>query len=163
MMSEHRERTFVALKPDAVQRGIAGDIINRLERSGMRLAATRMLRADNDLLREHYSEHVDKDFYEGLRDFMKEGPVIAMVWEGVNAVENVRKLVGDTEPKGAAPGTIRGDFAHVSYDHADEEGKAVKNLIHASGNREEAKEEISIWFDEEEVYDYSRVDEKHVQ
>lgn len=162
-MSDHYEQTFVALKPDAVQRGIVGDIINRLERSGMRLAATRMLHADDEILREHYSEHVDKDFYKGLRDFMKEGPVIAMVWEGVNAVENVRKLVGETAPKEAQPGTIRGDFAHVSFEHADDEGKAVKNLIHASGNKEEAEQEVQIWFDDEDIYDYSRVDEEHVQ
>ncbi|MCJ7429472.1 MAG: nucleoside-diphosphate kinase [Candidatus Nanohaloarchaeota archaeon QJJ-5] len=162
-MSDHLERTFVALKPDAVKRGIVGDVITRLERSGMRLAATRMLRADDEILEQHYSEHVDKDFYEGLRDFMKEGPVIAMVWEGVNAVANVRKLVGDTAPREADPGTIRGDFAHVSFEHADSEGKAVKNLIHASGNKEEAEKEVSIWFDDAEIHEYDRADEEHVQ
>lgn len=162
-MSEHLERTFVALKPDAVQRGVVGQIINRLERSGMRLSAMKMVQATEDVLQEHYSEHVDKDFYEGLRDFMQEGPVIAMVWEGVNAVENIRKLVGETAPKEARPGTIRGDFAHVSFEHADEEGKAVKNLIHASGEPEEAKEEVSIWFDESEIHDYTRSDVRHVR
>ncbi|MDY6789497.1 MAG: nucleoside-diphosphate kinase [Candidatus Nanohaloarchaea archaeon] len=162
-MSEHLERTFVALKPDAVQRGITGQILHRLERSGMRLSAMKMIRADDETLEEHYSEHVGKDFYEGLRDFMKEGPIIAMVWEGVNAVENIRKLVGDTAPKEAQPGTIRGDFAHVSFEHADKEGKAVKNIIHASGEPEEAKEEVSIWFDEEELHDYTRSDVRHVR
>ncbi len=162
-MTEHLERTFVALKPDAVQRGITGQIIHRLERSGMRLAAIKMLTADDELLKKHYSEHVDKDFYKGLKEFMQEGPVIAMVWEGVNAVENVRKLVGETAPKEAMPGTIRGDFAHMSFKHADAKGKAVKNLIHASGELNEAMEEIALWFDEKEIEDYSRSDIYHVR
>ncbi|MCJ7450266.1 MAG: nucleoside-diphosphate kinase [Candidatus Nanohaloarchaeota archaeon QJJ-9] len=161
--NQQLERTFVALKPDAVQRGITGQIIHRLERSGMRLAATKMVQADDDLLEDHYSEHVGKDFYKNLVNFMKEGPVVAMVWEGVNAVENVRKLVGETSPKEASPGTIRGDFAHVSYEHADSKDKAVRNIIHASGDPEEAEEEISIWFDEEEIHDYNRSDVKHVR
>lgn len=162
-MTEHLERTFVALKPDAVQRGIVGDVIKRLERSGMRLSAMKMVQADDDILQEHYSEHVDKDFYEGLKNFMQEGPIVAMVLEGVNAVENVRKLVGETAPKEAQPGTIRGDFAHISFEHADEKGKAVKNIIHASGNPEEAEEEVSIWFDESEIQDYTRSDVEHVR
>ncbi len=162
-MSEHLERTFVAIKPDAVQRGITGQILERLERSGMRLSAMKMIRADDETLEDHYSEHVEKDFYEGLRDFMKEGPIIAMVWEGVNAVENIRKLVGDTAPKEAKPGTIRGDFAHISFEHADEKGKAVKNIVHASGNHEEAEKEVGIWFDESEIHDYTRSDTKHVR
>lgn len=163
MMTEHLERTFVALKPDAVQRGIVGDVIKRLERSGMRLSAMKMVQADDEILQEHYSEHVNKDFYEGLKEFMQEGPIVAMVLEGVNAVENVRKLVGETAPKEAQPGTIRGDFAHVSFEHADEKGQAVKNLIHASGNLEEAKEEVSIWFDDSEIHDYTRSDVEHVR
>lgn len=162
-MSEHLERTFVALKPDAVQRGIVGDIVKRLERSGMRLSAMKMVQADDELLKEHYSEHVDKDFYAGLKEFMQDGPVVAMVWEGVNAVENIRKLVGETSPKEAQPGTIRADFAHMSFDHADDAGTAVKNLIHASAEPEEAREEIEIWFDESEIHDYSRADTKQVR
>ncbi len=162
-MTEHLERTFVALKPDAVQRGIVGDVIKRFERSGMRLSAMKMVQADDDILQDHYSEHVDKDFYQGLKEFMQEGPIVAMVLEGVNAVENVRKLVGETAPKEAQPGTIRGDFAHVSFDHADEEGKAVKNIVHASGNLEEANDEVAIWFDESEVHDYTRSDVSHVR
>jgi len=161
-MSEEIERTFIAFKPDAVQRGIVGDILHRFERAGLRIAAMKMVQATDDLLEEHYSEHVDKEFYEGLREFMKEGPVIAGVLEGVNAVENVRKLVGDTEPKSASAGTIRGDFTHVSYAHADEAGKAVKNVIHASGDPDEAEEEIGIWFAEAEVHDYRRVGEHHL-
>jgi len=162
-MSEHLERTFVALKPDAVQRGIVGQVVNRLERSGMRLSAMKMVQAGDEILQEHYSEHVDKEFYKGLKDFMQEGPIIAMVWEGVNAVANVRKLVGETAPREALPGTIRGDFAHMSFDHADDTGKAVKNIIHASGELEEAKEEVGIWFDEAEIHDYERSDVRHVR
>lgn len=156
------ERTFIAFKPDAVQRGVMGEIMHRFERAGLRVAALKMVQATDELLEEHYSEHVDKDFYEGLRDFMKEGPIVAGVLEGVNAVENVRKLVGDTEPKSAAPGTIRGDFTHMSYEHADASGKSVKNVVHASGNPEEAAKEISIWFDESEIHDYKRVDSYHI-
>jgi len=162
-MTEHLERTFVALKPDALQRGIVGDVIKRLERSGMRLSAVKMVEADDELLEQHYSEHVGKKFYQGLKEFMQEGPVIAMVWEGVNAVENVRKLVGDTSPKEAQPGTIRGDFAHMGFEHADTTGKAVKNIIHASGNAEEAQKEVSIWFDDSEIQDYTRSDVSHVR
>ena len=162
-MKEHTERTFVALKPDAVQRGITGQIIHRLERSGMRLAGMKMVQADDEILEKHYSEHVDKEFYKGLKDFMQDGPIIAMVWEGVNAVENVRKLVGETAPKEARPGTIRGDFAHMSFAHADDEGKAVKNLIHASGEKDEAEKEVSIWFDDSEMHAYHRTDMRHVR
>jgi len=162
-MSEHLERTFVALKPDAVQRGIVGEVVKRLERSGMRLSAMKMVQADDDILEEHYSEHVDKDFYDNLAAFMKEGPIIAMVWEGVNAVANVRKIVGETSPKDAEPGTIRGDFAHMGFAHADSTGEAVKNIIHASGDPEEAMEEVSIWFDESEIHDYTRSDVQHVR
>lgn len=162
MTEDTIERTFIAFKPDAVQRGIMGEIMHRFERAGLRVAALKMVQATDDVLEEHYSEHVDKDFYEGLATFMKEGPVVAGVLEGVNAVENVRKLVGETEPKSALPGTIRGDFTHMSYEHADEKGVAVKNVIHASGDPEEAKEEVSIWFDEEEIHDYERVDEYHI-
>lgn len=161
-MTETIERTFIAFKPDAVQRGLVGDILHRFERAGLRIAALKMIQATDAKLEDHYSEHVDKDFYADLTAFMQEGPVIAGVLEGVEAVGAVRKLVGDTEPHGAQPGTIRGDYSHVSFEHADEEGKAVKNLIHASGNAEEAKKEIGIWFDEEEIHDYERVDSFHI-
>ncbi|MCJ7478580.1 MAG: nucleoside-diphosphate kinase [Candidatus Nanohaloarchaeota archaeon QJJ-7] len=156
------ERTFIALKPDAVQRGIVGEVMDRLERAGLRIAALKMVQASDEVLEEHYSEHVDKDFYDSLAEFMKEGPVIAGVVEGVEAVAVVRKIVGATEPYEAAPGTIRGDFSHMSMEHADERGKAVKNIIHAAGNPEEAEEEISIWFDEEEIHQYERVDDFHI-
>jgi nucleoside-diphosphate kinase len=91
-----------------------------------------------------------------------EGPVIAMVLEGLHAVTLVRKLVGGTEPKSAQPGTIRGDFAHHSYEYTDKKGKAIKNLIHASGNAEEANAEVALWFDKKELHDYKTVHESHV-
>ncbi|MDY6773857.1 MAG: nucleoside-diphosphate kinase, partial [Candidatus Nanohaloarchaea archaeon] len=114
-----------------------------MERAGLRIAALKMVQATDEVLQEHYSEHVDKEFYDSLAEFMKEGPVIAGVVEGVEAVSVVRKLVGATEPYEASPGTIRGDFSHMSREHADEKDKAVKNIIHAAGNPEEAEEEIS--------------------
>ncbi|MFB6294468.1 MAG: nucleoside-diphosphate kinase [Candidatus Nanohaloarchaea archaeon] len=161
-MDDTIERTFIAFKPDAVQRGITGELLHRFERAGLRVAAMKMVQATDDILEEHYSEHVDKDFYDGLAEFMQDGPIIAAVLEGVEAVAVVRKLVGATEPYEAAPGTIRGDFSHMSVEHADENDMAVKNVVHASGNPEEADEEISIWFDEDEIHDYSRVDDYHI-
>lgn len=156
------KRTFVALKPDAVERGISGEIIQRFERAGLRIAGMKMIQAKKELLEKHYEEHKGKEFYKNLVDFMSEGPVVAMVIEGVDAVENVRKLVGDTEPYEAEPGTIRGDFAHVSAEHADQVDKAVKNIVHASGNKEEAEKEIKLWFSKKEIHDYKRTDNFHI-
>lgn len=156
------ERTFIAFKPDAVQRGIVGEVMHRFERAGLRIAALKMVQATDEVLQEHYSEHVDKDFYDSLAEFMKEGPIIAGVLEGVEAVAVVRKLVGNTEPYEAAPGTVRGDFSHMSTEHANEKDMSVKNVIHAAGTSEEAEEEISIWFDEDEIHDYERVDDYHI-
>lgn len=156
------ERTFVALKPDAVQRGITGEIISRFERAGLRIAGMKMIQADKSILEKNYEAHKGKGFYENLIEFMSEGPVVAMVVEGSNAVKNVRKLVGDTEPYEASPGTIRGDFAHVSQEHADDVDKAVKNIIHASGDKEEAEDEIDLWFEKEEMHDYERSDSYHI-
>jgi len=156
------ERTFVMLKPDAVQRSIAGRIIARFEDAGLKIIAMKMITVSKDFSKKHYSAHVKKPFYRGLEEFITEGPVIAMVIEGLHAVEAVRKIVGPTEPKQAPPGTIRGDFAHHSYEYTDKKGIAIKNLIHASGNKEEAKQEIELWFSKEELQDYKTVHEKHV-
>lgn len=161
-MTDTIERTFVALKPDAVQRGIVGDIMQRFEQAGLRIAAMKMVQATDEVLQEHYSEHVDKDFYDALAEFMQDGPIIAAVLDGVEAVAVVRKLVGATEPYEAVPGTIRGDFSHMSTEHADAEDMAVKNVIHASGDPDEAEEEIALWFDEDDIHDYERVDDYHI-
>ena len=156
------ERTFVMLKPDAVQRQIVGRIIQRFEDAGLKIVGMKMQYIDEEFSKKHYKDHVDKPFFKGLDEFVREGPVIAIVIEGINAIENVRRIVGSTEPKSAMPGTIRGDFAHVSYAYADEKGKAVKNLIHASGNKEDAEYEINLWFKPEEIHTYNTVHEKHV-
>jgi len=162
-MSEHVEQTFVALKPDAVNRGISGKIIDVFEEAGFKIVGMKMVWADSEILEEHYEEHVDKDFYEGLEEFMSSGPVIAMVLEGVNAVENVRKIVGETDPKDANPATIRGRFAHMSFDHADSSDTLHKNIIHASAEPDEAEKEISIWFDEDEVHEFTQAHESQVR
>jgi len=121
-----------------------------------------MVQIDPDFSKKHYAAHIDKDFYKGLEEFVVSGPVVAMVIEGVNAVEVVRKVTGTTEPKSAEVGTIRGDYAHISYQHADEQKKAIENLIHASGNLKEAGQEIALWFSLDELHSYKTVHEKHV-
>ncbi len=156
------EKTLVVLKPDAVQRALVGKIIERFENVGLKIVALKMHWADKEFSKKHYSEHIGKPFYKGLEEFITEGPVIAMVIEGIHAIETVRKIVGSTEPKKALPGTIRGDFAHHSYDYADKNGIAIKNLIHASDSPETAKREIALWFKPEEIHTYKTVHEKHV-
>lgn len=160
------ERTLIVFKPDAVQRGIVGEILTRFERVGLKIVATKMIAPT----REHYYKHYEEigkmitrrgqDKFDITLEMMVQGPVIAMVLEGVESVELVRKLVGTTEPKSAAPGTIRGDFSHMSFGYADGEGRGIPNLIHASGDSEEAVEEIAHWFSEEELYDYKALHEK---
>ena len=156
------ERTLVLLKPDAVQRGICGEIITRLEKAGLKIVGMRMVWADRDFAKEHYAEHVEKGFYKGLEDMIVLGPVIAAVLEGVEAIELVRKMCGATEPKSANPGTIRGDYAQVSYGHADKKGIGIKNVIHASANKTDAQKEIGLWFTPEQLHSYKTVHETHV-
>ena len=156
------ERTLVLLKPDAVQRGFMGELITRFERAGLKFVGMKMKWVDLDFSKKHYAAHVEKSFYPGLEQMITEGPVLALVLEGINAAALVRKMVGGTEPHSAAPGTIRGDYAQHSYAHSDAAGKAIKNLIHASGNSEEAKEEIKLWFDDIELHSYKTVHEMHV-
>lgn len=162
------ERTLVLLKPDAVQRGLMGKIITRFEDVGLKIVGMKMVWMDDKLGKKHYDEigQVGKRRGEKvlklLLNFMTTGPVLALCLEGINAVENVRKMCGSTEPKQAAPGTIRGDFSHISFAHADEKGKAIENVVHASGNFEEAKQEIALWFKPEELHTYKTVHEAHV-
>ncbi|MFB6209212.1 MAG: nucleoside-diphosphate kinase [Candidatus Nanohaloarchaea archaeon] len=159
---EYVERTFVAIKPDAVKRGLIGEIVSVLEDAGFKIMGMKMVQATDQLLEQHYAEHVDKPFYEGLAEYMKQGPIVAMVLEGVHAQENLRKIVGDTSNREAHPATIRGRFAHMSMEHADAEGKKYKNIIHAAESGE-AEREIEIWFEEEELHDYQTVHETEVQ
>ena len=156
------ERTLVLLKPDCVQRGFMGEIITRFEKAGFKAVGMKMQWVDEKFAKEHYAELVDKPFYQGLEDYIISGPVLAIVLEGVAAVENIRKMVGSTEPKGSAPGTIRGDYAHVTYGYADGKGIAFKNLIHASGNEEDAKRELSLWFSDSELHSYKTVHDAHI-
>ena len=148
------ENTLVLVKPEGVKRHLIGKIIQRFEDAGLKIIGMKQVWVDNEFSKQHYSEHVGKAFYESLEKYITEGPVIAIVLQGVNAVENVRKVVGETEPKSSPPGTIRGDFAHMSFQHADSKGNPLKNLIHASGNLEEAKKEISLWFKDYELHSY---------
>lgn len=156
------QRTFVMLKPDAVQRQLTGQILTRFENAGFKIVALKMQFVSEEHSKKHYAEHVDKPFFKGLDEFIRAGPVIAFVLEGVNAIENVRKIVGKTEPKGAAPGTIRGDYAHVSYGYADEKGIGVKNLIHASADEADAEREIGLWFDDNDIHSYKSVHDTHL-
>jgi nucleoside-diphosphate kinase len=156
------QRTLVLVKPDGVQRALIGQIIQRFERAGLKIVGMKMKWINRDFAKKHYAAHVGKSMYPGLEDFIVSGPVIAMALEGIHAVEIVRKMVGSTEPRSALPGTIRGDFAQHSYDYADEKSIAIKNLIHASGNYEEALYEVKLWFLPEELHTYKTVHEVHV-
>lgn len=157
------EQTLVLIKPDGVERALAGRIISRFEDAGLKIVAMKMVRVDSDFSKKHYEEHIEKPFYAGLENFITSGPVLAITLEGVHAIELVRKMVGGTEPKGSAPGTIRGDFAHHSYAFADEKGMAIKNLIHASATKEDAEKEVSLWFSDAELQQYETVHERHTQ
>lgn len=166
MSSPKIQKTLVVFKPDAVQRGVVGEILTRFERVGLKLVGTKMVAPD----REHYHRHYEgigklesrkgTKVFDNTVAFMTQGPVVAMVFEGVEAIELVRKLVGSTEPKAAAPGTIRGDYSHMSYGYADDVSKGFPNLLHASADADEAAQEIAHWFSETELYDYSAAHEK---
>jgi len=160
------ERTLILFKPDAVQRGVVGEILTRFERVGLKVVGTKMIAPDRDHYYKHYEEigqvitRRGEEVFNNTLDTMNEGPVIAMVFEGIEAVALVRKLVGTTEPKSSAPGTIRGDFSHMSYGYGDEQSKGIPNLIHASGDLADAKQEIPHWFSDDELFDYSVLNEK---
>ena len=163
------ERTLILLKPDAVQRGIVGEILTRFERAGLKMVGAKMLSPDKNQYEQHY-EGISKmitrrgqEAFDVTVEFMMSGPVIAVVLEGVQAVSLVRKMVGTTEPKEAQPGTIRGDYAHISFDYANSNGTSIPNLIHASGDPEEAKQEISLWFQPEELLEYHLAHESHIR
>lgn len=166
MSQNNVQQTLVLFKPDAVQRGIVGEILTRFERVGLKIVATKMIAPDKDHYYRHYEDIGKMITRRGEQAFgvtlemMTQGPVIAMVFEGVEAVALVRKLVGPTEPKSAEAGTIRGDYSHMSFGYADEAGKGIPNLIHASGDPEEAEQEINHWFADSELYSYQSVHEK---
>lgn len=135
------ERTFIAIKPDGVQRQLVGEIISRFESKGFTLVGLKLVKVSRSLAEQHYAEHKEKPFFPSLVEFITSGPVVAMVWEGKGVVAAARKMIGSTNPLNAEPGTIRGDF-----------GVDVgRNIIHGSDAVETAKREISLWFKEEEL------------
>ncbi len=158
------QRTLVILKPDAIQRAIIGKVIQRFEDAGFKIVGMKMVWMDREFAKKHYydvAERHGEAVLEGNLINMTAGPVIAMVLEGVSAVEQVRKMTGSTEPKSALPGTIRGDFAQQSYALADKKGIAIKNVVHASGNLKDAAYEIALWFTDKELHTYKTVHEIH--
>lgn len=184
----HQERTFVILKPDTVQRSLIGEVIKRFERTGLKCTAMKMFVADEARLFKHYNKDdawflkkgtgivenlkaagkpVEKDAMEYGKDiiranaeYMNAGPVVAMVWEGNQAVAVIKKLVGSTEPATSDVGTIRGDYTIDSYAHSAYEDRAVRNLIHCSDETSEAEREIELWMKEDEVMDYVTAQER---
>jgi nucleoside-diphosphate kinase len=151
------ERTLVVLKPDAVARGLVGRLIQRFEDAGFKIVGAKMKIMDAEFTRKHYydiEERHGKAVYDATAAAMMRGPVLAVVIEGVEAVANIRRLVGNTYPNEAPPGTIRGDFAHQSKAYCIDQDKAVANLVHASGNADEAKQELDLWFTAEELFEY---------
>lgn len=164
------EKTLIIFKPDALQRGFVGEILTRFEKAGLKIVAMKMLNPDYDHYYHHY-ETIGKmvsrrgeDQFKVQLGAMQEGPVIAAILQGVEAASLVRKMVGATNTKEAAPGTIRGDYAHASLDYVNEHGVALPTLMHASGDADEAKEEIAHWFSESEIYDaYQTVHEYFTQ
>ena len=143
------ERTFVMIKPDGVQRGVAGEIITRFERKGIKIVAMKLVAVSRKLAEEHYGVHRGKPFFEPTVQYITSSPVIAMVLEAQNAVEMVRWMTGKTDPQKAEMGTIRGDYGQF----------IGRNIVHASDSLENAQKEIDLWFSEDELSSYTRIDE----
>ena len=189
MSHPKEERTLVLIKPDGIQRSLVGEILGRYERIGLKLVGVKMLVPTEETVEKHYmldpnwkknvgekaiasytkrglqspSQNpieVGDRVLDGLKRYLVAGPIIAAVWQGAHVVEIVRKVTGGTEPLSSDVGTIRGDFVLDSYQMADSAGRAVRNLIHASGTVEEAEQEIGLWFSEEELVKYNLVQEK---
>lgn len=146
------EKTLIIAKPDAVQRGMVGEIIRRLENKGLKLIGIKMISLRSELLQKHYSEHLDKPFYEDLEKFMKASPVVVMAWEGYECVNSVRLLVGDTNPRKAEAGTIRGDLSIGTG----------RNLIHASDSAKTGAAEVARFFNKDEIFLYDKSEYLHI-
>lgn len=152
------ERTLIILKPDTIKRGLVGEIIGRFERAGIKIVAMKMIAPEELHFHKHYEgisnliSRWGEDIYNVVLAQMTETPVIAFVLEGVEVVEYVRKLVGTTDPRDSDPGTIRGDYTHITRAFTNKVGSTLPNILHASGNREEAEQEIALWFDKSEIY-----------
>jgi nucleoside-diphosphate kinase len=143
------EKTFAMVKPDGVQRGLVGKIVQRFEDRGLKIEAMKMMRIPRELAERHYEEHKDKGFYEPLLEYITSGPVVCMVLEGENAVAAVRAMMGKTNPQDASPGTIRGDFSQVTG----------RNIVHGSDSSESAKREINLFFNDYELQKFQKIDE----
>ena len=160
------QRSLVVFKPDAVQRGIVGELLTRFERVGLKIVGTKMAAPDRDHYYKHYEEigqmisRRGEEAFNDVLSYIIQGPVIAVVFEGIEAVDVIRKIVGATEPKSADMGTIRGDYSHVSFGYTNSKRIGVANLVHASGSLEDAKKEIAHWFKPDELYDYEDLNEK---
>ncbi|MDF2947003.1 MAG: nucleoside diphosphate kinase [Bacillales bacterium] len=141
------ERTFIMIKPDGVQRNLIGEIVSRFENKGFQLVGSKLMLVSSQLAEQHYAEHRERPFFGELVSFITSGPVFAMVWEGENVIATSRLMMGATNPKESTPGSIRGDFAST----------VGKNVVHGSDSPESAAREISLWFREEEVLNYSKV------
>lgn len=146
------ERTVVLVKPDGIQRGMIGEIIHRFERKGLQLVATKMMVIDDALVTKHYAHHLDKDWFPDFKEFMQSSPIMAMIWQGPQAINVARTLVGPTKGHEAAPGTIRGDFTI----------EASHNAIHASDSAATATAEIKRFFKPAEIFDYTKTSNAHV-
>ncbi len=144
-----KEQTFVMIKPDGVQRGLIGNIIHRFEKKGIKLIAMKLVSVSKDLAEKHYGVHKGKPFFEPTVKYITSSPVVAMVLEGENAIEIVRKMMGKTNPSEAAPGTIRGDYGQF----------IGRNIVHGSDGPDTAEFEINLWFSKEELTSYTRIDE----
>ncbi len=183
------ERTMVIIKPDGIQRSLMGEIVSRYERIGLKLVAAKMFVPSPEMIEKHYTLDPEWRVKTGLKTikgytdkgltppstdpreitaivlknlvrYLSAGPVLAMVWQGAHAVQIVRKLTGSTEPLTSPAGTIRGDYMLDSYEMTDSDGRAVRNLVHASGSVKEAEDEIAHWFKKEEIMDYTIIQEK---
>lgn len=184
-----KERTLVVIKPDGIQRSLIGEVVQRFERIGLKMVGLKMLVPTKDMVEKHYTldpEWIEKvgkntiaNYLEkginppstdpkvigntvlgNLKSYFTSGPVVAMVWEGASAVAVVRKIVGKTEPLTSDVGSIRGDYVLDSYQVADTDGRAIRNLIHASGSVDEANNEVNLWFSEKELIKYTIIHEK---
>lgn len=160
------QRTLIIVKPDGVERGLSGKILAKFEEAGLKVVGLKMAHVGKEIAMKHYTEDLAKRRGEHIRrimiDYISEGPVVAAVLEGVNSIEVVRKITGDTEPRTAMPGTIRGDFTHMSYAYADGKKGPVKNVIHASSDAADAEREIALWFGKDELFSYKSVHDVHL-
>ncbi len=160
------QRTLIFMKPDAVKRALVGKILQRFEDVGLKIIASKMVWADKELAKKHYydvAERHSEKVFQINSDYLISGPVIAFCLEGVNAIAQVRKMVGKTNPAEAVPGTIRGDFCHISMAYANKKEKFLANLVHSSANPEEAEMELNLWFNEDELHSYNVAHEAFTQ